>query len=155
VSYRVEPRAAAGWRPSRRAGGVRDNGRGMARRRILLFVVFLLLIAAVADSMAPRDAREAVKPPPTATTPPPPASVSEATLPEDGRVRARVGDIVRLEVNHGDRDEVQILALGISEPVERGLPAEIVFDADRPGRFAVTLRDAGRRIGTVEIRPAE
>jgi hypothetical protein len=27
-----------------------------------------------------------------------------------------------------------------------------VFDADRPGRFAVTLRDANKRIGTIEVK---
>jgi hypothetical protein len=65
-----------------------------------------------------------------------------------------VGDIVQLDVTHTAQDEVQIVALGLSEPVEPGIAAQFVFDADREGRFAVTLRDAAKRVGTVEVRPA-
>jgi len=49
---------------------------------------------------------------------------------------------------------VQVLALGVSEPVERAIDAQLVFDADRPGRFAVTLKDAGTRVGTLEVTRA-
>jgi hypothetical protein len=69
-------------------------------------------------------------------------------------VHARVGDIVQLEVTHDAQDEVQIPTLGVAEPVDPGLPAQLVFDADRPGRFAVTLRDAEKRIGTVDVKEA-
>ncbi|MEA2288675.1 MAG: hypothetical protein QOD55_672 [Solirubrobacteraceae bacterium] len=126
----------------------------MTRRRILLFVLLLLVVAAFADAVAPRDQQLAVKPPEGTTAPAPPADVAEATFPKDRRLRARVGDVVQVEVRNEQADEVQIVALGISEPVERDLPAELVFDADRPGRFAVTLRDGARRVGTIEIRAA-
>jgi hypothetical protein len=45
-------------------------------------------------------------------------------------------------------------ALGVSEPVEPGIAAQLVFDADHPGRFAVTLRDAQRRVGTIDVKEA-
>jgi hypothetical protein len=127
----------------------------MAGRRLLVFIVLLLVVAAVASAIAPRDddvARRRVTP----AVPPPAAAarVVEGVLPDDRRVRARVGDIVQIRVRHTASDEVEVLALGLSEPVDADLPAELVFDADRVGRFAVTLRDAAKRVGTVEVRPA-
>jgi hypothetical protein len=65
-----------------------------------------------------------------------------------------VGDIVQLEVTHDARDVVQVPSLGISEPVEPGIAAQLVFDADHAGRFAVTLRDAQRRVGTIAVKEA-
>ena len=44
------------------------------------------------------------------------------------------------------------MTLGVSDPVGPGTDGRLVFDADRPGRFAVTLRDANRRIGTIDIK---
>jgi hypothetical protein len=127
----------------------------MAGRRVLVFIVLLLVVAAVASAIAPRgdDAdRRAVTP----AVPPPSAAarVVEGVLPEDRRVRARVGDIVQIEVRHTAADQVEVIALGLSEPVEPEIPAELVFDADREGRFAVTLRDTAKHVGTVEVRPA-
>jgi hypothetical protein len=127
----------------------------MAGRRLLLFIVLLLVVAAIASAIAPREEDSARRPvEPAVVTPATAARVVEAVLPGDKRVRARVGDIVQIEVQHSAQDEVQILALGLSEPVEPGIAAQMVFDADREGRFAVTLRDAARRVGTVEVRPA-
>jgi hypothetical protein len=129
--------------------------RAMAGRRLLLFVVLLLLVASFASAIAPREDEGAPRTvAPAVSTPLTAARVVEGALPGDRRVRARVGDIVQIEVRHTAEDEVQIVALGLSEPVERGIPAQLVFDADRDGRFAVTLRDAGKRVGTVEVRPA-
>ena len=126
----------------------------MAGRRLLLFVVLLLVVAAVASAIAPRD--EGLDRRPGMPAVPPPAAVArvvEGVLPEDRRVRARVGDIVQIRVEHTAADQVEVLALGLSEPVDPEIPAELVFDADREGRFAVTLRDAAKRVGTVDVRP--
>src|SRR4051794_17265791 len=129
----------------------------MAGRRLLLFVVLLIAIGAVASATVPREE----DPPVRRTTPASPvpaqagpvANVVVGRLP--GRdVRAKVGDIVRVEVVHDAADVVQVAALGLSEPVDPGVAAELVFDADRAGRFAVTLRDAGRRVGTIEVKEA-
>ena len=129
--------------------------RAMAGRRLLAFVVLLLVVATVASAIAPREEDTARRTVPEAVPAPATAArVVDGMLPEDRRVRARVGDIVQIEVEHDDEDEVQIVALGLAEPVEPGIAAQIVFDADREGRFAVTLRDAARRVGTVDIRPA-
>jgi hypothetical protein len=99
-----------------------------------------------------------VRPPPSTPTVPgraaPIARVVEARLPGRRDVRAKVGDIVQVEVAHDAADVVQVVALGVSEPVEPGIAAQLVFDADRPGRFAVTLRDAQRRVGTIDVQEA-
>ena len=127
----------------------------MATRRILLFVVLLVVIGAFASATVPREENAPVRPTTPAPAPVTPAAdVVAAKLPGKSDVRARVGDIVQLEVSHDAQDEVQIPTLGVSEPVDPGLPAQLVFDADRPGRFAVTLRDAEKRIGTVDVKEA-
>jgi hypothetical protein len=129
----------------------------MVGRRILLFVAMLLLVALIAESIAPRDeAPRAVKGAPYATPPPATGGVVEAELPAKGErdVRARVGDLVQIEVRSRAQDMARIVSLGIEEPVDPELPAQIVFDADRPGRFSVTLRDAARRVGVVEVLDA-
>jgi hypothetical protein len=132
-----------------------DHPGPMAWRRVLLFCLLLVVIGAVASATVPRDDDTAVRDTLPAGTPlAPPADVVKARLPAPGAVKAEVGDIVQLEVSHDAEDVVQVLSLGVSEPVERELDAQLVFDADRPGRFAVTLRDAGTRIGTVTVTQA-
>src|SRR3954462_13842061 len=130
----------------------------MAGRRLLLFVVLLIAIGAVANATVPREA----DPPVRRTTPAPTvprqavraANVVVGRMPGGRDVRAKVGDVVRVEVVHDAADVVQVAALGLSEPVEPGIDAELVFDADRAGRFAVTLRDAQRRVGTIDVGEA-
>lgn len=125
----------------------------MAGRRLLLFVVLLLVIGAIANATVPRE--RVVTPgeqPPPAPRLEPAAGEVTARLPARRAVRASVGDIVHIDVRAGADDVAEVAALGISEPVGPGIPAQLVFDADHAGRFAVTLRDAGRRIGTVVVR---
>jgi len=122
-------------------------------RRIFVFVLALLVVASLASAIAPSE--RARRP---TTAPPPPTSVEpapsvEATLP-GSTVRAAVGDVVTLRVAHDGRDVVQIADLGVSEPVEDGIVAELVFDADREGRFAVTLLESGERLGEIVVRAA-
>jgi hypothetical protein len=130
----------------------------MAGRRLLLFVVLLIAIGAVANATVPRVERVPERRP--APTPPVPAKAAPAAdvvvarLPGRKDVRAKVGDVVQVEVAHDAADVVQVTALGLSEPVEPGIAAELVFDADRPGRFAITLRDAERKVGTIDVRAA-
>jgi hypothetical protein len=130
----------------------------MAGRRLLLFVVLLIAIGAVASATVPREERAPGRSPSSTPTVPAPAApiprVVEARLPGRRDVRAKVGDIVQVEVAHDAADVVQVVALGVSEPVEPGIAAQLVFDADRPGRFAVTLRDAQRRVGTIDVQEA-
>ena len=130
----------------------------MAGRRVLLFVVLLIAIGAVASATVPREEDPPVRRPAPAPDVPaqaaPVADVVVGRLPGNRDVRAKVGDIVRVEVVHDAADVVQVAALGLSEPVDSGVAAELVFDADRAGRFPVTLRDAGRRVGTIEVKEA-
>jgi hypothetical protein len=130
----------------------------MAGRRLLLFVVLLIAIGAVANATVPREERTPVRrpapPPPVPPEATPSADLVVGRLPGRKDVRAKVGDVVRVEVAHGSADVVQVTALGLSEPVEPDIAAELVFDADRPGRFAVTLRDAQRRVGTIDVGAA-
>ncbi len=125
----------------------------VASRRIFVFALALLVIASLASALAPtqRSRRSTTTPPPPTSTEP--ATIVEAALP-GGAVRATVGDVVRLRVTHDEQDFVQIASLGVSEPVEDGIPAELVFDADREGSFAVTLLESGERLGVVDVRPA-
>jgi hypothetical protein len=134
---------------------IEDHPGEMAWRRVLLFCFLLVVIGAVASATVPREKDPAVRQTLPSQAPlAPPADVVNARLPAPRDVKAKVGDIVQLEVSHDAQDVVQVLSLGVSEPVERDLDAQLVFDADRPGRFAVTLRDAGTRIGTVEVTQA-
>jgi hypothetical protein len=128
---------------------------GVVARRVLLFVVLLIGIGALACALTPRAEDQAGRQTLPADAPvSPAANLVEASLPGKADIRARVGDVVQLAVRHDARDIVQIPTLGVAEPVEPGLDALLVFDADRPGRFAVTLREAARRIGTVDVRAA-
>jgi Na+-transporting methylmalonyl-CoA/oxaloacetate decarboxylase gamma subunit len=130
----------------------------MAGRRLLLFVVLLIAIGAVANSTVPREGRAPERrPAPAPAAPPqtpPVANVVVARLPGRKDVRATVGDVVQVEVSHDAADVVQVAALGLSEPVEPDIAAQLVFDADRAGRFAITLRDAQQRVGTIDVREA-
>jgi len=127
----------------------------MAGRRLLLFVVLLLLIGAMASATVPRERRVPAQPPVPATPQlEPAAGVVHARLPAKRSVRATVGDVVRIDVRATADDVAEVIALGVSEPVGPGIPAQLVFDADHAGRFPVTLRDGGRRIGTVVVRAA-
>jgi hypothetical protein len=126
----------------------------MAWRRILLFVVLLIVIAGFANATVPREDRPTGRPAePQAIPAAPPADVVAAKLPGKHDVHARVGDVVRLEVSHDADDVVKVPTLGVAEPVGPGMAADLVFDADQAGRFAVTLRD-GKRIGTLDVKEA-
>jgi hypothetical protein len=125
----------------------------MPWRRFALMALLLLLAASLVTAMAPRDRRLGDSrthggEPPAATSP---ASVVEASLPNDHEVRARVGDVVRLSVRAPSADVVELTSLALEQPVDVGVPAELLFVADRAGRFGVRLRDAGELIGTLRV----
>lgn len=127
----------------------------MIWRRVALFFVLLILIGAIANATVPRE-KDATAPtaPPAAVPATPAADVVRARLPAENDVVAHVGDVVQIDVSHDAQDVVQVAALGVEDPVERGIDGQLVFDADRAGRFAVTLRDAGTRVGTVNVKEA-
>jgi hypothetical protein len=128
---------------------VRHNQR-VPWRRFLLFAVLLLVAASLVSAMAPRSER--VSNPPSEPLPARSlASEVRASLPADKVVRARVGDVVRLTVSAPVSDTVRLSDLGLEQPVDADLPAEFVFVADRPGRFAVRLHHAAETVGTLRI----
>jgi hypothetical protein len=124
----------------------------MAWRRIVLFCLLLVVIGAIASATVPRERRAPAEQPFPPAAAGPPADVVAGRLPSSKEIQAEVGDILQVDVAHNSGDVVQVLSLGVSEPVEPGIDAQLVFDADRPGRFAVTLRDANKRIGTIEVK---
>ena len=127
----------------------------MVWRRVALFFVLLILIGLIANATVPRDKDATAPTAPSAAVPATPAAdIVRARLPAQNDVVAHVGDVVQIEVAHNAQDVVQVAALGVEEPVERNIDGELVFDADRAGRFAVTLRDAGTRVGTVDVKEA-
>lgn len=131
---------------------MRDN-RHVPSRRFLLFAVLLFaavwLVAAIVPEERGSDDSPAGGAVPTLASGP--ASMVTASLPADDDVRARVGNVVSLTVSAPATDVVELVSLGIEEPVDAGVPTEIVFVADRVGRFRVRLRDAGQAVGTVRV----
>src|SRR3954453_19113927 len=142
-------------RAARECATIEDHPPPMAGRRLLLFVVLLLVIGAMASATVPRERRAPAQPPlPTTPRLPPGPGGAPGGLPRKRSGRATVGDVVRIDVRANADDIAEVTALGVSEPVGPGIPAQLVFDADHAGRFPVTLRDARRRIGTVVVRAA-
>ena len=126
------------------------NG-GLLARRALLAVAIVLLAAALVSSIAPRQRERASvtvrrRAAGAATAP----RTVEGRLPADGVVRAREGDVVELQVTSRAPTR-RVVALGLEGRTEPRLPARLTFVADRAGRFAVTLRDAGTKAGPLEI----
>jgi hypothetical protein len=136
----------------------------LGRRLLLLFAVLLGLTALV-TSLAPRptvrpgSAGAGVSTPAPTPSPTPLAQTSERierTISADAgrpraRVRARAGDVLALTVRGNVLDGVEIAALGKLEPIEPGSPARFEMLLDTPGKFRVTLLDARRAVGLIEV----
>ena len=128
-------------------------------RRILILVAALLLLSLAAAALAPQRPASPPGTPDGATAAPPAGAAREvrATI-RDGagarpaRVRVRQGDTLRLTVRSAGPDAVAIDPLVGGVPVEADVPAVIELLADTPGRYPIVLLDAGRRLGTLEIR---
>jgi hypothetical protein len=136
----------------------------LGRRLLVLFAV-LLGLTALATSLAPRPTgtRTGLAPatpsPTAAATPTPSAGSSrriEQTISADpgkprARVRARVGDILSLTVSGDVLDGVEIPEIGKLEPIEPGSPARFEVLLERRGELRVSLVDAERLVGVVEV----
>jgi hypothetical protein len=131
---------------------VSGHNEAMRGRRFWLWVLLLVLIAALAATIAPREepSRKGVN----TVVAGPPARTVTGKLPATRPITATVGDVVDVSVTVREADEAQIEPLAVQAPAEPGIPAQLEFVADTPGRFPVTLRDSGRRVGTVIVRPA-
>jgi hypothetical protein len=136
----------------------------LGRRLLVLFAV-LLGLTALATSLAPRPTvpRSGVlspTPSPTATPAPERSATAsrriEQTITADpghrrARIEARVGDILALTVRGDVLDGVEIAELGELEPIEPGSPARFEVLLDRRGELRVSLLDAERLIGLIEV----
>ncbi len=121
---------------------------------MLLFASLVLLSAAFASALTTTPEKDRTTTG-TASVPPSTGLSTErvqAELPATEPVIARIGDVVQIDVTATEADRVEILDLGIGQPVNRDTPTSIVLVADRAGTFPVTLRLAGERIGTLEVR---
>jgi hypothetical protein len=134
-------------------------------RRLLLLLAVLIALTALAGSIAPVPSpapESGVTPAPSASPGATarretgaPAVVRAALSAAPGRparlIRARVGDHVLITVRGAAIDSVALGELEV-EPVEPGVPARFDFLADDRGSYPLVLLDAGRRIGTLQVR---
>jgi hypothetical protein len=142
----------------------------MIGRRLLLLVAVLMGLTALAASVAPRQTSDAPPPVPSrtptpTTTPAPelspatdePAGVIQETMSAAKgasplRVRARPGQTLQLQVQGAVFDEVHIGGLDQFAAIAPEAPARFELFLDETGRFPVTLVDAGRRLGEIDVR---
>jgi hypothetical protein len=138
----------------------------LGRRLLVLFAVLLGLTALVTSlaprpTVGPRPVDPAVSTPAPTPSPLPSGQASrriERTISADtgrrARVRARAGDVLALTVRGDLLDAVEIAGLGKLASVEPGSPARFEMLLDTAGEFRVTLLDAKRAIGLIEVAPA-
>ncbi len=128
----------------------------MLARRLLIVLAVLIALTALAAGVSPRDpvSGGGGTPPSVDAAPAPPPVARTLRAEETGqRVVARVGQTVVLTVEASTLDTVHIAEVG-SEGVEPASPARFELRADVPGSYAIELLESGRRIGTLDIRPA-
>ena len=63
------------------------------------------------------------------------------------------GRPVRIVVRSDVADHVHLHGYDIMRDVGPGQPAQLVFDADIPGRFEIELEDSGLQLAELEVRP--
>ena len=63
------------------------------------------------------------------------------------------GRPVRIVVRSDVADHVHLHGYDIMRDVGPGEPAQLVFDADIPGRFEIELEDSGLQLAELEVRP--
>lgn len=144
----------------------------------MIVVAVLMGLTALAATLIPRDGRlgrdaEPTPVAPAAPTPAPgavpeasPATRTPTTLepiektidaggdPAKQRIVARQGQLVRVVVTGDVLDTVNLGDLVDFETIIPESPARFELLADAPGVHPITLVDAGREIGRLEIRPA-
>jgi hypothetical protein len=126
----------------------------MLARRLLFALAVLLALTALAAGLAPRqtpsgDGGQATSTPSGEPAPEPVEATLDAQS-EGQRVRARVGQIVRIVVNSAELDSVSLAEVG-TKTAEPDSPARFELLAEVPGSYGIDLLEAERRIGTLEI----
>ncbi len=128
------------------------RGRGLL---ILLAtsVVFLGALSSLRSSTEKRNDKQPAPATEPAAAKLPAAAAGEisAVMPADSRVKIKAGQRLKLQVRSATPDIALIEGLGLSFPVEPGLPSEITLVAPNSGRFDVALEIAGRKVGTIIV----
>jgi FtsP/CotA-like multicopper oxidase with cupredoxin domain len=123
-------------------------------RQLAYISAALVAVAVLAAALAGRTATSERPSPLPADSAAPPAPEVRGSLPADRVVRARVGDVVHVDVSTTLPDEAAILDLGLRAPTAIGAPGVLYFVADIPGRFPVELTMSNRRAGTIAVEAA-
>ena len=124
----------------------------MSARRVAYVVSVLILILAVGSALARREEQRTRAVAPAATAPSDaPAPEASAAMPPDRVVRARVGEIVSVQVRTPGPDTATIRDAGISAITSDDLPGTLEFVPTEPGRYPVLLEDSGRVAGTILV----
>jgi hypothetical protein len=124
-------------------------------RRLLIIAAVLMGLIALAAGVAPREsAREATTPSAPTRGAATPVAAVERTLDaasSDQEVAARVGQTVHIIVESNELDSVALGDLDV-ETADPESPARFEWLADVPGSYPIRLLQAGRTIGTLEVR---
>jgi len=126
----------------------------MLARRLLLLAAILMLLTALAAGLSPDP-----EPEPPASREAAGASTSQivehtmSAAEQDQTVEARIGDLVRLEVEGDLLDAVVIEQLDRIDAIEPTTPARFEVFAERAGVYPIRLIEADRPIGRLAIRP--
>jgi hypothetical protein len=67
------------------------------------------------------------------------------------RVRARVGNIVMLDVSGDVVDSVVVGDLPAIEPIDPDTPAHLELVPDAPGHYPIRLVDQARDVGVLDV----
>ena len=131
----------------------------MFGQRLLILLAVLMGLTLLASAVAPRQPapRTAAKPAVSAeatAAQEPVAEIVDAGSPEPARVVVDEGMPYVLEVRGDEPDSVSLEGLDTVEPVDAESPAVFELLAEIPGTYPITLLEAEREIGTLEIREA-
>lgn len=128
----------------------------MLARRLLILLAVLMGLTALAAGVAPRRT-----PAPAETTPPSTAAPGKAqrplertisaSEPSGRRIVVRRGRVVRITVQGDVVDSVQFGDLKVVS-LDPDSPALFELIADDPGSYPITLLDAKRRLGVLEVK---
>jgi hypothetical protein len=125
----------------------------MFARRLLLLAAVLMLLTALAAGLAPEPDPSTPAAPDRATRAPEIIEEMLSTDRADQTVRARVGDLIRLEVAGDVLDQVQIERLDRIDAIEPLTPARFEVIPEIAGVFPIRLIEADRRLGRLDVRP--
>ena len=134
----------------------------MAARRLIAVMLVLLLISSLAAALAPVDRSEEDGPPPAPVSPSETTAnegrvvtgVIDASAEREQTVKARVGDQLQLRVTSKRPGTVELGRIGDTDDVDPAAPARFDVLLIDDGKFPVRILEGGRRIGTIEVRPA-